>query len=693
MDTIVEEYETVAEIWQKLYDDIHDDIYSYKIIKAIPSEWVEKNIFLTRDVSRFSGFFKYSVSPYTREVIDRLSPADPTRAVAIMKCAQSGFTQGVIIPGICYIIAENPDSILFMAGDKELARNSIRTRFDPVIQASGLSHLIRPNVVKKKNQRTGDTDYSKEYAGGNMIVEGTQNADKMRQFSVKTVFADDWEAAPRNDPKEGSVRKLIEGRQTSFGNLAKTFYVSTPAIAQTSNIEPVFLLGDQRKWNWLCPECNEYIPIEWRTPMIDSVENTDYGGIIYKLDAKNRLIKESVFYRCQSCGHSISENLKYELNLTGKWIPTVEPKMEFYVSYLLNALVIPPGFITWVDLVREWIEACPVGEKVDVNKLKTFMNIRLGQTWHEIGETPKVHQLMQNTREYKPGIVPDITCVEDSNKIIVMLTLACDLNGIMQQGLEDVRLDWELVAHAATGVTYSVDQGSIGTFKRARDKSKAERMRDSERERWTYMHGVKNSVWPEFQKLIEKQWDCESGEKMSAILTVIDTGFFTRLSKDFIDTFEFSNYMVIGVKGTTELNHRGINKDTARVRKSREGHNLYIVEVNQIKDELSSYMKLRMGMDGYQPDGFMNFPQPEKGKYTMRDYFIHYEGEKRLEVLKDGNVIGFNWEKKNSQSLNHFWDVRIYNYAAVDIYLDLLRKSDKKLAQLTWSEFAIMMGA
>jgi phage terminase large subunit GpA-like protein len=677
----------LAEIWTSLYDEIHEDVYSFSVVKPKPSDWVESTIFLTKDVSRFSGFFKYDVSPYTREVIDHLDPGSPTRAVAIMKCAQSGFTQGVIIPGIAYIIAVNPDSMLFMAGDKELARNSIRTRLDPVIQSSGLSELIRPNIVRKKNQRTGDTDFSKEYAGGNLIVEGTQNADKMRQFSVKTVFADDWEAAPRNDAKEGSTRKLIEGRQTSFGNLAKTFFVSTPAIQQTSNIEPVYLLGDQRKWNWECPSCKTYVPIEWRV----EVGENDYAGMKWELNERGKLIKESVHYECQNCRSKIFERDKYDLNLRGKWIATAEPEIEFYVSYLLNALTIPPGFINWVDLVREFLEACPPRGKVDTNKLKTFLNIRMGQTWEELGESPKVHQLMQNTREYLPGIVPDVTCESDGNKAIVMLTLACDLNGVMEQGNEDVRLDWELIAHAATGVTYSVNQGSIGSFKRKRDKSKIERERDMDRTRWTYMHAVPNSVWPEFLKLIEKNWVCESGNEMNAVLTVIDTGFFTRLAKDFIDSFAKRTELVIGVKGSTELDYRRTNKDTPRVRRSREQHNIYILEVNQIKDELSSFMKLRTGNDDYQPDGFMNFPQAEKGKYSMKNYFLHYEGEKRSEVVKDDKVVGFKWDKKSSDAQNHFWDVRIYGLAAKEIYIDLLKRSDPKLKNLTWGEFALMM--
>ena len=75
----------------------------------------------------------------------------------------------------------------------------------------------------------------------------------------------------------------------------------------------------------------------------------------------------------------------------------------------------------------------------------------------------------------------------------------------------------------------------------------------------------------------------------------------------------------------------------------------------------------------------------------MRSYFSHYEGEKRVEVIKNEQVVGFNWEKKNSQSQNHFWDVRIYNLAAREIYLDLLRRSDPKMKNLTWSEFCYLV--
>ena len=145
------------DIWKRKYFEIHKKLYSVNLIKPRPSDWIEDNIFLPDGVSRYKGKFSYRISPYAKEIVNRIDSSDPARVVSIMKCAQIGLTQGLIIPGMAYIISEDACPILFMAGDKELAKTSIRERFDPIIQSSGLQNLIRPSVVRKRNQKTKKT--------------------------------------------------------------------------------------------------------------------------------------------------------------------------------------------------------------------------------------------------------------------------------------------------------------------------------------------------------------------------------------------------------------------------------------------------------------------------------------------------------------------------------------------------------
>lgn len=675
----------MIEKWSEKIKSFQDKLYSYKSVKEIPSEWIEKNIILPKEVSRFNGRMSYELSPYAREIVDSLHPSDPTRMVAVMKSAQSGITQGLVVPGMAYIISENPDNFLFTAADKDLAKKTIRERFDNIMQASNLKDLIRPNTIRARGQRSGDTDLSKEFAGGSAIIEGTNNASKFRFFSVKTVFMDDFDAAPRSDKTEGSIRKLVEGRQTSYGNLAKTYYISTPTVTQTSNIYEVYKQGDQRKWHWLCPECDEWMVTDFQIKR----EGKKNAGIVWKLDDNGVLIKESVRYRCPHCDNEVSQKEKHALNKKGKWIPTAEPSKKHNRSYYINSLIIPPGFFSWTDLVEEFLEACPPKQSVKVDELKVFNNVRLGLPFEEKGEAPKIMQLMKNVGKYKMGIVPDETSQEDGNGDIVFISLAADLGGIMNpdEDKEDVRIDFEILAHAANGVTYSINQGEIGTFKRKHTKSKEEIENDYKRQKYTYMHGQSNSVWPELLEIISQDLSSESGDEYVINLSVIDTGHFTKYVDKFIQD-NSTSVNIFGIKGITEKKYRSLTKDTPAIKKSQESSKLYLAYVDQLKDELSSYMKLRSSDDGSQPSGFMNFPQPESGKYDYRKFFKHFESEARKEIKENGEVVGFKWDKKTTMVENHFWDVRVYGLAAKYIYIDIIKRSNStKYRYLDWASF------
>lgn len=670
-------------MWKDLYKKIHKKAYNYTVIREKPSVWIEKNIILPEGVSKIKGKFSFDVSPYTREVVDLLYSGDGSRFIAIMKCAQIGFTQGVIVPGMAYKIAEDPAPMLFMAADKGMAMKSIEERLDPIIYASGLSDLLKPSVQRRRGQRTGDTSASKEYAGGRLSVVGTSNPNELRQISVETIFADDWDSAPRADSTEGSTRKLMEGRQTSYASTAKTFYISTPTVHGASNIEEVYLLGDQRKWHWECPSCKEYIPLEW------NVKNEDgtFAGIVYKLDEKHKLIKGSVKYKCQCCGHLIDEKHKYKLNKKGKWIATAEAINELYTSYQINAIAIPPGFTSWIDLVQEFLDACPPGKTVRQDLLKTFVNIRLGQTWKEEGEVIEVMELMNNRRNYFPGTIPDNTISDDENGKICLITLSADLNGVMNNKVEDVRLDWEIVAHTSKGQTYSIDQGSIGTFKRNREMTAKDRINEHNRERWTAAHGKENSIWDKLTEIITKEYLCESGELKTIDISVIDTGFATKACMKYITKMSETGLLVYGVKGKSEAEFRQVTKDTPMISRSRESQLLYLVEGNQTKDLLSYNMKLIDSDMELSADGMMYFPVSSDGKYSLKDYFKHFEAETRKEVIKNGEIVGYSWQKVSDSSINHFFDVKVYAISAREIYIDLLRKTDKTVPNLTWDQY------
>jgi phage terminase large subunit GpA-like protein len=676
----------IEEIFSKNINDILDAIYDFNPIKMEPSEWVEKTVFLTSAESKYPGYFSYDRSPYSKEIIDNMSPSSDIEMQAIMKCVQSGYTAGVIVPFIAYIIDQMPCNVIFVSGSDQLVKDTIRDRLDPVIQNSGnLKDKIRPNSLKKANHRTGDTDVKKEFLGGSLTCL-TYKPSKLRQYSAKVVLADEFDDAPRENITEGSIRLLLQGRTVSFGDSKKLCYVSSPTTKGISNIEEVYEMGDKRKWNWCCPNCETYIPILWTVLREDGT----YGGIKWELNDDNELIEESVHYECQNCRGIIEYRQKTQLNMTGMWVPTAKPMRPQYRSYSFNALCIPSGFDSWIMIVYEWLKACPKGQPVDIGLLKTFTNTRLGELWEDRGTTPRMTALMSNVGFYPIGKIPDKTCEEEGNGKIALISLVCDLGGIMDVANqnEDVRLDWEIVAHTSNGQIYSIDHGSIGTFKRSKMQTQKDRDNDSNRERYTFKEGVKNSVWPIFKEQIYRTLEGESGTFYDIDITIVDTGHFTKLSYNFIQSIK--DRKVIGIKGDTIETYRKTDKNTPIMSHSRENKGLlYILDVNLLKEQLASNMALTPGTDGTQPNGFMNFPQPEGGKYNKNNYFDHYESEHRVPMIKNGMEVGFTWKKKREN--NHFWDVAVYTLASREIFIADLKLWNPDYRTLTWELYCQMI--
>lgn len=682
--------DTVYDTWKSKLLDINADIFNYSMVKPMPADWVEQNVIVPPSVSRFSGPYSYSLTPYWREIINHLHETSPVRYITVMKSAQNGCTLGVVVPAMLYTIAVDPNNFAFTAGDLFLAKKTIEERLDTMLRSSKLDHLIKPHAVKKGNQRTGDTAQSKEFPGGTGTIGATGSATFFRYWSAKLGLLDDFDTAPVNLKGEGSVKALIKGRQNSFGDTAKTFFISTPKETQTSQTYKQYQLGTQKKWNWPCWNCSAYMPMDWKI----TLEDNSLAGIIWRVDGKGALIKDSVCFRCPHCGEVTQEKDKFELNLNGLWVSTVdEPKEEFHESYQINAITQPQGFAPWTELVKEFMAANPMGQRPIVSDLITFVNTRLGLPFEDSGEAPKSTALMQNVRNYHHGIIPDKTSDEDGNGPIVLVTMACDLGGVYDSTTEDVRVDWEIVAHAASGVTYSVDHGSIGTFKRTFERKNDKAYDSIDRVKFTYTKNAGNSVWPILEEIFTRSYTSENEQPFEVRIFAVDTGFFEKQASQFIIDMQEAGHRVYGVKGRTDQKYRPLQRDTQPVRRSKEKpKQLYNVEVNQMKDDLAQNMALLRGEGGEQPSGFMNFPQQNDGKYSYKGYFSHYEGEARKEVKDSSDqVIGYRWDKKHSNVINHFWDVRIYNNVAVHIYLDLVRRSDPKYKDLTWEDFVLLV--
>ena len=167
---------------------------------------------------------------------------------------------------------------------------------------------------------------------------------------------------------------------------------------------------------------------------------------------------------------------------------------------------------------------------------------------------------------------------------------------------------------------------------------------------------------------------------MKILLTAVDTGYYSHFAYQFVDTYPAQ---CIGVKGRQANDDKfiKIGTDAKNFKPAKERPRLYILEVESIKDELAERMGLVwQNKELPQPAGFMNFPEPSRGLYTINSYFIQYEAEEKVIETNDaGDPVGWKWVRKHSGAANHYFDVMVYNLAVRDIVADIFcREANKK---------------
>lgn len=72
------------------------------------------------------------------------------------------------------------------------------------------------------------------------------------------------------------------------------------------------------------------------------------------------------------------------------------------IGFHLNSLYSPVGWLTWPELVRDYLQAQSAPARMQV-----FVNTKLAQTWRDNGEAPAWEPLYERRGGYGVGEVPD----------------------------------------------------------------------------------------------------------------------------------------------------------------------------------------------------------------------------------------------------------------------------------------------
>lgn len=598
------------------------------------NEWAAKHRVIPAGLTTKPGKYDPEYMPYWKEICDAMSAGSAIRKLAVRKAAQVGATTALGENLIGYTIDHDPSGFIYLSADRELVRLGVQLKVDRMLEHSGLRHKLSASGGITK--RSGDTALLKEFPGGFLLAVGARNPGKLRSTSAKRMFLDEIDGMPlligQIGSEEGSPVSISEKRTATYESTRTILYVSTPLNMATSQINPLFLRGDQRYYYVPCVHCNHMQPLDWHGHNEDGTE----WGIVFDLDDEGILIEESVGYQCRGCLKKMHDYDKIWFLPRGEWRPHARTQERGLASWHVPAFLSPPGTYSWTGSVYKWLRAWDVeNDRVkDIRELREFWNLERGLPWEERGESVPLSRVKDLRRQtYRSGKPPNELALKETGAPIVLLTCTVDTH-------RD-RLDVLVTGWCVGRQSYSV--------------------------LWKHFEGDVDDVdgdsgpWAQLRKLLEETtFVADDGRRYGIRITLIDCGYKAERVHAFCSDYSSGVFPIMGRDDSVQGSlHREFSEFI-----SQWGTTGFNVTASMYKDRLNGWLKREWKVtDRTQPVGFCNFPTDYPD-----DFFDELVAEERVPVLnaRTRKKKGLRWEQKGQQP-NHAWDCLVYAACALDM--------------------------
>jgi len=628
-----------------------------EIIHVSPSQYNEDVRYLPESVSSIPGYLRYAVNPFMREIVDCFDIDSPVREVNLKKGVQITYST-VLESGALYFMGHVKTlPIMYMTADKELATARIENNFLPMLEHSGLAHIIRSSD-EGNSRKTGKTKNHLQFEGGGYLVPfGAKNADKMRAYSICVMLKDEIDAWPDAvGPKKEEPDKTSDGRCKGYWERRKIFRGSTPLRKGTSKIEKAYQLGDQRKYMVLCIKCKFEQYLRWHT--VDKKTGV-IGGFVWEL-VDGMLDIESVRYCCQKCGHPHQDHDKeilFSPEHGAYWKPTAKASEPGIRSYHLPAMYSPIGMAPWYSLVADYLQAWdPVENKVrDLGKYRVFYNNVLAEPFEEMGSKVQFASVSAHRRPvYRLGQIPNVYAAEHSGSRILFLTCLVDVH---KNNLAVSVMGWTRDAR-----TYVIDYWRFEVEKDEDDCSE-----------------ISSPVWGRLRELIEETlYTADDGTKYRIMVTLVDAGYANDTVSTFCADYATGVYPILGRDRAAK---NQTIKEFAEFT-TQAGQVGYRILVDHYKDRLAPVLRREWTEDaGEQKRYHFNAPVDISDK-QLKELTV----ESRRSSRDANGVITYFWYRPGN-ARNELWDLLVYGHAAVEITAWMICIQHFELETVDWDRF------
>jgi phage terminase large subunit GpA-like protein len=285
----------------------------------------------------------------------------------------------------------------------------------------------------------------------------------------------------------------------------------------------------------------------------------------------------------------------------GAWVAEFpdRPTVGFHINALYS-----PWRENWAALAQEWHEA---NKENNPEKLKAFINLRLGETWEEQGDAIEALALKGRLEPYQAE-VPDG---------VGLLTASVD---IQSDRLECVVKGWGEKEESWL-IAYQQLFGDPG----------------------------QEAVWTELDSFLLSTWDHASGQKVKITCTMIDSGgLHTDSAYRFVRARQGRKIFVL--KGSSEAGKEILGKFSVN---NQYRVKLWLIGTDTAKDRIFARMKIPAPGPGY-----MHLPD-----FIEDEYLAQLTSEKAVRRYRRGK--GTIREYIKTRARNEALDLEVYALAGL----------------------------
>lgn len=558
------------------------------------SQWADAERYLSPEASAEPGKWVTDRAPYQRGIMDAIS--DPTvETVVFQKSAQVGWSE-MLCNIVGFYMSQDPAPILMIQPTLEMAEAFSKERISPMIRDTPcLTNL----VADARSRDSGNTILEKSFPGGSLVLAGANSPASLASRPRRVVLFDEVDRYPVSAGTEGDPISLGKKRTVTFWN-RKVLIGGTPTVKGKSRTELAYEETDKRQYFLPCPDCGHMQPLKWA-----------------------RIDFATAKHACEECGVM---NVKILwLRGRGEWRATeANPKDPKARGFHINELYSP--WVRWEETIAAFRAA-----KGNSELLKAWVNLSLGETWEEQGETIDPTGLLGRREQYRAQVPRGA------------LALTCGVD------VQRDRLELEVVGWGPGEESWSVARLVLWG--------------DPDRP----------DVWEDLDEILDQSWMHENGHQLRIMTTCVDSGGSnTQAVYDYCRTK--ATRRIFAIKGQGGDGHPVVSAPNQRkVGKERRKISLIMVGVDTAKSTV--YGRLQLTDPG---PGYCHFSVA----HNDEEYFAQLTAEKQITRYHRGFAYR-EWENVRANKRNESLDCRVYAYAALKILQPSWRRLERQLAPTT----------